>query len=83
MIILFRKTSGFHRYHAVYEWQPEASKNGRWYMVNQRNIDTGPSSLEQNPYIRQFFNAALAGLTCRVHAKYRRETKTLELEVMK
>lgn len=88
MMILFRKADGFLKHTSLYEWQPVPSSNGKWYRVRRENISAVPlrcvpADLEQQGYVRQLFNAALAGVTCRVHAKYRRETKTLTLEVMK
>lgn len=83
MIVLFRKANGFmQRSSDLFEWQPEGSRTGKWYTVNRRNIIIGQSNPKTNGYVRDLFNAALLGLVCRVHAKYRRRNKTLELEIM-
>ena len=76
MKIKFRKANGFHRYHEVYQWQPEG--NGRWYNIHRHDI----LILASTDLIRQIFNAALTGQELSLRGTYFRHNyaKTLILE---
>ena len=76
MKIKLRKANGFHRYHEVYQWQPEG--NGRWYNIHRRDIVI----LGSTDLIRGIFNAALAGQELSLRGAYFRHSyaKTLVIE---
>ena len=76
MEIAFRKTTP--KVSKFFEWSPDGN---RWYNIHRNDIRfEGRMTPEKYTEARKILNAALAGLICKVRARYSRKTKILEIE---